>query len=126
MHGRDGFTMAEVMIALVVLSLVLLGLAGSTGQFLHTVTVSDRRATAIELADDRIELIQSDPSYGGLDTLYQATETDFPTVPGITRTTEIVHVGGQGQPVDYKKITVTVAGLGLLAPVARTVTVAAP
>jgi hypothetical protein len=37
-----------------------------------------------------------------------------------------VHFGGVGQPNDYKKITVTVSGPGLLAPVARTVTVAAP
>ena len=50
----------------------------------------------------------------------------LPALPGFSRHTDIVHFGGVGQPNDYKKITVTVSGPGLLAPVSRTVTVAAP
>ncbi len=126
MRKRDGFTLVEVMMALVILAVVVLGLAMTTAQVVHVVTLSDRNTAAIQLVDGRIEEIQMDPDYGGLDSLYAGTESSFPDLPGYTRETQIVRVGGLGQSQDYKKITVIVTGPGLDDPVARTVTVAAP
>jgi prepilin-type N-terminal cleavage/methylation domain-containing protein len=123
---RRGFTLIEVMIALVILGVVVLGTAQMTARMVHTVATSGQQDAATELAQSRIAKIQVDPNYPGLEGLYVATESSFPTLPGFTRTTAIVHDSGGAPPQDYKKITVTVTGPGLLVPVTRTVTVAAP
>ena len=126
MRTERGFTLIEIMIALVILTVVILGMATAAAQVVHVVTVTDRSTAAIQLADSRIEEIQLDPDYNGLDSTYAGTETDFPSLPGYTRQTQIVRVGGLGQATDHRKITVTVNGPGLTQPIKRTVTVAAP
>jgi prepilin-type N-terminal cleavage/methylation domain-containing protein len=126
MNGRKGFTLIEVIIALVLLTVVVLGMATGTGRFMHTVAEADRRGAALQLAADRLDLVLLDPDYGGLDSLYVATETGFATLPGMIRTTEIVLVGGSAQSMDHKKITVTVSGPGLVTAITRSATVAAP
>jgi prepilin-type N-terminal cleavage/methylation domain-containing protein len=126
LRARRGFTLVEVMVALVILSVVLVGMASMTGSLLRNTTTSDRVAAAIQLAEHRIEQVQLEPSYARLDSLYAGVESNFPEFPGFTRTTTVVRYGGSGQPYDYRKVTVTVSGPGLPAPVSRTVTVAAP
>jgi prepilin-type N-terminal cleavage/methylation domain-containing protein len=126
MAGLRGFTLIEILIALVILTVVILGLATATAQVVHVVTLADRNAAAIQLVDGRVEMIQMDPDYNGLDSAYVGTETDFPTLRGYVRETRIERVGGIGQATDHKVITVTVRGPGLSEPVSRTVTVAAP
>jgi prepilin-type N-terminal cleavage/methylation domain-containing protein len=126
MRQARGFTLVEVMMALVILMIVLLGFAVSSTRLLHTVTTSDLQESAIQLARSRLEMMQLQPNYAALDSLYVKTETNFPTLPGFTRSTTITRFGGSGQPVDYKRVTVTVNGPGLIAPVVRTTTVAAP
>lgn len=126
MATRRGFTLVEVLMALLILSLVLLALGTSTGGFLRTVSDADRSNAAIALAEDRIARIQLDPNYAALETNYQATETTLPGLPNYTRTTSIVRVGGANQTTDHKNVTVTVNGPGLTAPVSRSITVAAP
>jgi prepilin-type N-terminal cleavage/methylation domain-containing protein len=124
---RDGFTLVEVMMALVILLVVVLGMAEVTGRMLHTITTSDRRVAAEQLAEDRLEAVRLDQDYTNLSSSFAGTESSFPTLPGFTRTTVVDHVGGAGlEGPDYTKVTVTVAGPGLLAPLSRTVTVAAP
>ncbi len=126
MPSARGFTLIEVMAALVILSVVLLGTAQLTTGMVHTAATSGRQDAAIELAQSRIARIQADPNYATLEKMYVATEIGFPALPGFSRHTDVLRYGGVGQPNDYKKITVTVSGPGLLAPVSRTVTVAAP
>ncbi len=123
---RNGFTLVEVMIALVILSVVIVGMATTTGGLLRNVATGDRVATAIQLAEQRIEQVQLEPSYSRLDTLYAGVESSLPGWPGFTRETRVVRYGGTGQPYDYFKVTVTVSGPGLPARVSRTVAVAAP
>ena len=121
-----GFTLIEVMVALTILLVVVTGLAGTTARTVHTVTIRDRQAVAIELAGHRLEQMRATPNYAGLEVTYAGTESALPGHPDFTRTTEVVRVGGIGLTDDYKKITVTVAAPGLPAPVVRTTTVAAP
>lgn len=123
--GNRGFNLIEVTAAMVILGFVLVGMVGTSG-FLATVGRADRQAAANELANDRIEQVKMEPMYTKIDFLYAGTESSFPTLPGYTRTTTIVHVGGPTQTHDYKMITVTVSGPGLPAPSKRTVFVAAP
>ena len=124
MRDQRGFTLIELIIAAGVLMLIVLGMATTTVRFVRLVAESDWRATAIELADDRIQLIAMDPDYDQLEAKYSGTESAFPTLDGVTRETLIVHFGGAGQ--DFKRITVTVSVPGLEQPVTRSVTVGAP
>jgi prepilin-type N-terminal cleavage/methylation domain-containing protein len=124
---RNGFTLVEVMIALVILMVVLLGMAQLTASMTHAVTTGGQQQAAVELAESRVAQIQADPNYAALESLYVATETNFPTLPGFSRQTVIVRdTGSVTQRHDWKRVTVTVQGPGLLAPVSRTLTRAAP
>jgi prepilin-type N-terminal cleavage/methylation domain-containing protein len=124
MADRRGFTLIEVVLALAILLAVMVGLVSMTGRTTHVAATSDRQEAAIQLATDRIEQVRTDPQYAKLDSVYVATEGGFPTLPGFSRTTQIVRTTSGKN--DYKRITVTVSGPGLSAPVERTVTVAAP
>lgn len=126
MSSRRGFTLIEVILALTILLVVLMLLATSTGRTVHTAAIASAQEAALQLAMDRVEQVRADPRYSAIDTLYAGTETGFPSLPGYTRTTKIVRVGGLNQANDYKRITVTVTGPGLTVPVARSTTVAAP
>jgi Tfp pilus assembly protein PilV len=124
MRAPNGFTIIEVILALVILIVVLVGLAQTTGRTVHTVATSDRQEAAVQLVHDRIEFVRADPRYTKLDSLYEGTEGSFATLPGVQRATRIERITTAGN--DYRTITVTVTGPGLKAPVSRTVTVGAP
>jgi prepilin-type N-terminal cleavage/methylation domain-containing protein len=135
MTDRSGFTIIEVVIALTLLSVVMVGFVSMTGKTVHIAATSDRQESAIQLVNDRLDQVRADPNYGALDTTYAKTESSFPTLPGFTRTTVIndCKVTGNGQgnckgngQDDFKEITVTVTGPGISTPVGRTVTVGAP
>lgn len=123
---RSGFTIIEVVVALTILLVVLTGLGMATGRLVRTVAVADRGAIAREFALDRLQRVQADPDYGGLDSLYGGTENGLPGFPDLQRSTLIVRTGGSGQNVDYKTITVSVSGPGLVMPVRRSTIVGAP
>lgn len=123
---RDGFTLVEIMFALVLLMVVVLGMMSSTGRFIHTVAKSDIEVIAQQMADDRIQTVLMDPNYGVIDTVYAGTESVFPGLTGFTRVTQISHVGGGGLPTDHKRLFVVVDGPGLDQPIKRSATIAAP
>lgn len=122
MKSRSGFTLVEIVVALTILLVVMLSLVTMTGKTVHVTTVSDREQAAIQLASDRLDEARSNPSYAAIDTLYAGTETGFASLPGFTRTTTVTNVTTGGH--DFKKITVSVDGPGLLAPIERTASVA--
>lgn len=123
MTDERGFTLIEVVVALAILLIVIVGIVTTTGKTTNIAATSDRQEAAIQLVSDRIDQIRTDPNYGGIDTTYAGTESSFPTLPGFTRVTQIVRTTSSGN--DYKRVTVTVAGPGLPVSVARTVTVGA-
>lgn len=123
--GRKGFTLVEVAIALVLLAIVTMGLMSQSARMVRGVTDDRARTTAAAAADARIALVRQWPTYASLDSAYAGAEANTPRA-GWTRTTQITRIGGLGQPNDFKRVTVTVTGPGLPAPVARTITVAAP
>jgi prepilin-type N-terminal cleavage/methylation domain-containing protein len=121
--ARAGFTLIEVVIALVILGLVVLAMSSSAGTLIRAASDDRRDTQAAASADERITKARQWPDYASLDTL-DRVEANTPQA-GWTRTTDVTHVTGSGN-TDYKRITVTVSGNGLAHPVTRTITLAAP
>jgi len=124
LKNRRGFSLVEIVVALTILMVVMLALITLTGRTMHTAVLADREQAALQLVTDRTDQVLTDPRYAALDSLYAGTETSFATLSGLSRTTTISTVTASNN--NYKKITVTVSGTGLTAPISRTVTVAAP
>jgi prepilin-type N-terminal cleavage/methylation domain-containing protein len=121
MRDRRGFTLIEVIIAMVILLTVISAMATATGGFVRSVAEDDLRAAAVQLADDRIQAIEMDPDYNNFGA-YAVTENNFPTLAGFTRVTRITRITAGGQ--DHTVVSVVVNGPGLVRPVQRTTTVA--
>ena len=69
---RDGFTMIEIIVAIVILSIGLLGLAGSTGYMVRTVTLGDlltERTFAAQTVIDRLQSLPYANVVDGTDTI---------------------------------------------------------
>jgi prepilin-type N-terminal cleavage/methylation domain-containing protein len=122
MRDTRGFTLIEVIIAMVILLAVVAAMATATGGFVRSAAEDDLRAAATQLADDRIQTIMMDPDFPGLDSTYVRTESGFPTLTGYTRVTTLRRVTASSQ--NHKVFTVVVNGPGLRTPVTRTTTVA--
>lgn len=122
---RNGFTLIEVLIAVVILGIAGLSLMRVTSRMIRSVTDDRTRTLASASADARIARIRAWPTYSTLEATFAATESNTP-VTGLTRVTTITRTGGVGQPNDYKRVTVTVSGTQLTSNVSRTVTIAPP
>ncbi len=122
-HG--GFTLVEVVVALLLLSFAVLGLGASVNGLVTSSAGAELSALAVEAADDRLVEIRMDPRYDMLDTLYSGTETDI-LMEGATRTTTVTHVLTTNPALNFKRISVTVRIPYMIDPVTRQIVVAAP
>ncbi len=107
MKRSRGFTLIEVMIAMVILSFVALGLGRFVSSFLHVVGTSSARTVASAVARQQLEVILSDPGYP-LPNTYVGTVTGFPGYSQMRRTTSVTRVTGTSPARDYTIITVKV------------------
>ncbi len=126
---ENGFSLIEVVVALAVLALVVLGFAATTANLAQAADQSGDRLAAVELLQGRLREIAMDPDYDGLESRYEGVEETIPGSPGYRRTTSITRVNqaaGNGRWLDYQRVLVTVEGPGLKAPIRRTITIAAP
>ena len=126
--GRRGLTLIEVIIAMVILTVVLLGMGSFAVRFTRTVQQSDARTIAVNLADQKMSEIRSSPNYAGLESTYNGNEASIAGFTGYTRLTTITHQGG-ARPTytnDFKFVTVQVTAPGVATPVKKTIIVAAP
>ena len=112
--GSEGFTLVEVIVSLVLLSVVVLGMAGSATRLVSTTTRAELRALAIQSAEDRITRIRLDPRWTRIDSIYGGTESDVLGIPGIDRVTTVEYVAvTTPAPLEYRRVRVTLAGPGL-------------
>lgn len=122
--GRGGFTLLEVLVALVILAFVVLGAQASvTALMVRDVSWQQHRARATQLAMDRLHAIQADPVYASLRDTYEEEETELDG--GYTRDTEFA-VTDFDDGTEYLTVTVTVRGERLPRPVTRTTVIASP
>lgn len=128
-RGNAGFTLVELVVALVILAVALLGLSASTTGLVRSVSEEEIKATLLQAVEDRISEVRMDPRYGGLETLYEIEESDVLGLDGYTRSTLVERVQAPvvgGGTRDYTVVVVTVQGPGLAEPLSRRTVVAAP
>ena len=76
-RARAGFSLVEVIVALGLLTVVLLGLALFVSNMAHNTSDSRLLGTASELAANRLETIKSATDYASIDT-FAVKETSIP------------------------------------------------
>jgi prepilin-type N-terminal cleavage/methylation domain-containing protein len=129
---RRGFSLAEIMVALVILSVIVMGLASTTTTFLHETTLDNVRVRASTAADTRIAEVEGWPDYSGL-SAFTESRANYPDV-GWTRVTTVVRdttpaTGCNSPPFpicpnsDITRITVTVTAPSLQTPVTRSIAI---
>lgn len=102
LHNNKGFTLLEILIAMVILSIGLLGMAALTGGIMRGNSFSNELTTATTLAQDRMEDIKR-AGYSGASSLTE-NYNEISNFPLHKRVTSIV----DGPATDMKTVTVTV------------------
>jgi prepilin-type N-terminal cleavage/methylation domain-containing protein len=128
MRNRDGFSLVEVVVALVILAVAIMGAQTMTATMIRTVSTSNAGNAAAQLVEDRIDLIRTDPAYDSLFQKYAGTEASLPgwsTLQRVTQLTRTYDTTATGI-TDFYTVTVSVSGQGLLNPVRRTIVVGSP
>ena len=121
MSNRSGFTLIEVLVAMVLLGFAVLGVqAAITDRFVRDVGQEDQRATAQQLAADRLAALQGDPQYTALSARYAGSEDPVTGFPRYRRDTFVRESAG------YTIVTVQVVTPAARDTVVRTVAVGAP
>ena len=121
---RDGFTLIEVVMAVLILSSVTLMMAAPASKYMSTTAKSQRRIAASAAADAHITLIRMYPTYDSLRVKFDSTKSNVP-FPGFTRATTVVRTSS-GAAGDVTRVVVVVSGPGLTPSIKRTATMAAP
>ena len=125
---RRGMTLIEVMIAIVIMSGAMIGLAKFGGQFEHTTASASDMSLASDLATQRIEQVKSYRVYTSIVATYNnITETwaGNPVYSGFTRKTVATRCTGCPTTTnDYITVTATVSGRSLVSPIAKTTIIA--
>jgi prepilin-type N-terminal cleavage/methylation domain-containing protein len=127
--ARRGFTVIEVIVAVVLLGGVALTIGAATARLLASTTRDAQALTALDLVNDRLANVLANPTYTDLQSRFEESDTPVPLFPGMVRTTVVqrqVQNHGGGRQSDMTMITVSVTGPGLTAAVVRSTTVAAP
>lgn len=128
-NSEEGFTLVEMMIALVILTVAILGVAGSTSRMAVQAGNAEVKAQALQAVEDRLARVTMDPRYALLDSIYSGSESSVLDLDGFTRVTDVSTVTvslPSGKSVSYQKVTVTVDGPYLASEVGRSVVMGAP
>ena len=119
--SRAGFTLVEVMVAMMITAVVTVGMGAFMAGFVRAVGTANVRATANELVADRLEEVKGATRYSTIDSIYAGTETAIPGHTGFERRTLVRRVGGLPPDLyDYRVVTVIVSGRNLARPVKKT------
>lgn len=130
MHAtRRGFTLVELLLTVVILTIVATSFAKFAATFSRTMGDSAIRLTASAVATGRLELVRADPRYTRLLSLYGggaagADTTGFPDFPRMRRTTTVVR--DQSGNRDRTTVTVRVTDPALTDTVSVTAVIASP
>ena len=123
---RSGMSLAEVIVAMMLLVGVVLVLGGFSAKFAQATAQAHLIIMANEIASARLDAVRQQPSYVAIDSLVGTevgVKSDFSTY---TVQTRMVKIGGNpADTVDYKLVTVSVTHPGMRKIVSKTTAVAA-
>ena len=126
--ARRGMTLVEVMIAIVIMSGAMIGLARFGGLFEHTTAKANDMSLASDLSVLRIEQVKAYRVYASIVSTFNNVTETFGTDPvynGFTRKTVALRCTGCPTSAnDYVTVTVTVTGRSLASPIAKTTIIA--
>ena len=106
LHTQHGFTLIEMLVALVVLSIGLLGMSRATVAMLTVQTENQRLAHASALLQDRMETLKHS-GYKGAATV-SSTEA-YGTIPQYSTYKRVTSVAVNTPAANMKTVTVTVS-----------------
>lgn len=125
--NQKGFTLVEMIVSIVILSVAILALSTSTASLTTLALETENRALALQACEDRISTIRLHPIYQQLDSLYTENGSSVVGLSGYTRNTEITRLISEGERegkfIDFTRITVSVNGPGLSEAISRSVTI---
>ena len=128
-RARRGMTLIEVILAVVILSGAMLGLANFGRKFQHTTSESSNQTLASDLATQRLEDVKGARVYSTLVSTYNNITETYATDPvykGFTRYTKVTRCDTTATPKnDYVTVTVSVTGNQLPAAITKTTIIAA-
>lgn len=131
LKNKSGFTLIEVTIAVVILSVALLIVPMAGMRFTQAVQTNRMRNEANALADAWVARCRAEPNYAALDSNVtgkcKATGTNLGSY-NFTRTVTVAGDAGLSGVADtlndYKRITIVITATGLNPSVSRTITIA--
>ncbi len=130
MAKRGGFTLIEMLVAVVILVVIATGVARFASGFSKGMGNSSLRLVATGVADNRLQLIRADPRYTRLVSIYGigagADTTGFPEYPNMHRKTTVVRDQSGTPARDRTTVTVRVTDPGMKDTVAVTAIIASP
>lgn len=127
MQTRRGFTLIEVLIAVVLLAILALGVARFAATFGRSVANSSFRVVAAGIANDQLQQIRADPRYTSLVALYNGkTTTGFQDYPSMKQSTYVVRDQSGVPPRDRTTVTVRVTAPNMPDTVSVTSVIASP
>jgi len=121
-RGRRGFSLVEVIMAIVLLSGVLLGFAVFTQRMAHGNATATTRSTESDLAVDRLETVRAATDYASIDA-FGVAEPTIAGFAGYTRSTYVLRTVTTA--ADHKTVTVVVAKPSIHDSVVKTTVIAA-
>jgi prepilin-type N-terminal cleavage/methylation domain-containing protein len=129
-NRRRGFTIVEILVAVVILGVLAVGVARFAAGFATAMTNSSVRVVAAGVARDRMQLIRADPDYINLVGQYNAgagaDTTGFPDFPYMHRLTYLVRDQSGTPARDRITVTVKVIDPGMRDTVSVTSVIASP
>jgi prepilin-type N-terminal cleavage/methylation domain-containing protein len=127
MRTRRGFSIIEIMVAVVILGLLATGVARFSGMFARAMANSSVRVVAAGIAADHLQLIRADPRYTRLVTLYNGVDTTgFSGYPNMKRLTTVVRDQTGSPARDRTTVTVRVVDRSMPDTVSVTSVIASP
>ncbi|HEV7992279.1 MAG TPA: prepilin-type N-terminal cleavage/methylation domain-containing protein [Gemmatimonadaceae bacterium] len=124
-RARRGMTLAEVMVAMMLLTTVMFALGAFTARFAMANSQARLVVSANEIAGTKLDAIHTQPTYAAIDALADSVTvkrdyTDFTIV------TKVKRIGGAPtDSTDYKLMTVTVTHPAMKKSVMKTTAMAA-
>ena len=107
-RNEKGFTLLEILVALSILSIGLLGMAGLTTSIIHGNTLSKKVTTATTLGQDRMEDLRRLGYSGTPSEIDTTTEEPYNSIPDYPFYRRVTFIDVKNPSLGMKTVTVTV------------------